>query len=248
MPKKKNTEPTPTPRIDWNGSLADFKNVTVNNTPAGAAFTNKGATYTTPKNSQPAYTGPTVLANAAKVNKKGMFHIDNSGGSLASGFAGADLSKENIAKTTINAIMLGGGAGPIPAITSKVTGAVNSSASKLGVSAGVDYLGGAINKIGSKLPAVGGQIKQTAGTIYTQFGATPGKEAFIQMPFRTSNQVAGTIKGMITKESNVASKIANYSATTAKEGIKTGAKVGAAISSPAAAAIGYLLGKNKKDK
>jgi hypothetical protein len=125
---------------------------------------------------------------------------------------------------------------------------VNSSASKLGVSAGVDYLGGAMNKIGSKLPAVGGQIKQTAGTIYTEFGSTPGKNAFIQMPLRSTEQIAGTIKGMITKESNVASKIANYSAESAKQGIKTGAKVGAAIASPAAAAIGYLLGKNKKDK
>ena len=53
---------------------------------------------------------------------------------------------------------------------------------------------------------------------------------------------------MITKESNVATKIANYSAESAKQGIKTGAKVGAAISTPAAAAIGYLFGRNKKDK
>jgi hypothetical protein len=144
--------------------------------------------------------------------------------------------------------MLGGGAGPIPAITSKVTSAVNTSASKIGVTAGVDYLGSAMSKIGNKLPAIGGQTKQTAGTIYTQFGATPGKEAFIQMPMRTTEQIAGTIKGMITKESNVATKIANYSAESAKQGIKTGAKVGAAISSPAAAAIGYLFGRNKKDK
>lgn len=66
MPKKKNTEPTPTPKVDWNGSLADFKNVTVNNTPAGAAFTNKGATYTPPANASKAYTGP----NLSAINKK----------------------------------------------------------------------------------------------------------------------------------------------------------------------------------
>ena len=67
MPKKKNVEPNPTPnKVDWNGSLADFKNVTVNNKPAGAAITNKGATYTPPANAQKAYTGP----NLAAINKK----------------------------------------------------------------------------------------------------------------------------------------------------------------------------------
>lgn len=224
MPKKKIETPPNIQGVDWNSSLADFKQATVSSVKPG------GTKMPTPN--KPADTG--MFAGSSTP--------------LGTSLAGSKLSKGNVANTTLSAIMLGGGAGPIPAITSKVTGAVNSSASKLGVSAGVDYLGGAMNKIGSKLPAVGGQIKQTAGTIYTQFGATPGKEAFIQMPIRTSNQVAGTIKGMITKESNVASKIANYSATTAKEGIKTGAKVGAAISTPAAAAIGYLLGRNKKDK
>lgn len=224
MPKKKTETPPNIQGVDWNSSLADFKQATVSSVKPG------GTKMPTPN--KPADTG--MFAGSSTP--------------LGTSLAGSKLSKGNVAKTTASAIMLGGGAGPIPAITSKVTGAVNSSASKLGVSAGVDYLGGAMNKIGSKLPAVGGQIKQTAGTIYTQFGATPGKEAFIQMPIRTPNQVAGTIKGMITKESNVASKIANYSAATAKEGIKTGAKVGAAIASPAAAAIGYLLGRNKKDK
>lgn len=224
MPKKKTETPPNIQGVDWNSSLADFKQATVSSVKPG------GTKMPTPN--KPADTG--MFAGSSTP--------------LGTSLAGSKLSKGNVANTTLSAIMLGGGAGPIPAIASKVTGAVNSSASKLGVSAGVDYLGGAMNKIGSTLPAVGGQIKQTAGTIYTQFGATPGKEAFIQMPIRTSNQVAGTIKGMITKESNVASKIANYSAATAKEGIKTGAKVGAAIASPAAAAIGYLLGKNKKDK
>ena len=60
------TEPTPTPRMDWNGSLADFKNVTVTNKPAGAAITNKGATYTPPANAQKSYTGPNLTA----INKK----------------------------------------------------------------------------------------------------------------------------------------------------------------------------------
>ena len=224
MPKKKTETPPNIQGVDWNSSLADFKQATVSSVKPG------GTKMPTPN--KPADTG--------------MF--SGSSTPLGTSLAGSKLSKGNVANTTLSAIILGGGAGPIPAIASKVGGAINTSASKMGVSAGVDYLGGAMNKIGSKLPAVGGQIKQTAGTIYTQFGATPGKEAFIQMPIRTSNQVAGTIKGMITKESNVASKIANYSATTAKEGIKTGAKVGAAIASPAAAAIGYLLGKNKKDK
>jgi hypothetical protein len=66
MPKKKNTEPTPTPKVDWSGNLADFKNVTAGNKPAGAAFTNKGATYTPPANASKSYTGPNLTA----INKK----------------------------------------------------------------------------------------------------------------------------------------------------------------------------------
>jgi hypothetical protein len=64
--KKKMTEPTPTPRMDWNGSLADFKNVTVSSKPAGAAITSKGGTYTPPANASKAYTGPNLTA----INKK----------------------------------------------------------------------------------------------------------------------------------------------------------------------------------
>ena len=67
MPKKKTTEPNPTPnKVDWNGSLADFKNVTVSSKPAGAAITSKGGTYTPPANAQKAYTGPNLTA----INKK----------------------------------------------------------------------------------------------------------------------------------------------------------------------------------
>jgi hypothetical protein len=225
-PKPKKSQPAPPSiqGVDWNSSLADFKQATVSSVKPG------GTKMPTPN--KPADTG--MFAGSSTP--------------LGTSLAGSKLSKGNIASTTVSAIMLGGGAGPIPGIASKVTSAVNTKASSLGVSAGVDYLGGAMNKIGSTLPSVGGQIKQTAGTIYSQFGATPGKEAFIQMPFRTPNQVAGTIKGMVTKESNVASKIANYSATTAKQGIKTGAKYGAAAAGTAGTAIGYLLGKNKKDK
>jgi hypothetical protein len=223
-PKKSQPAPPSIQGVDWNGSLADFKQATVSSVKPG------GTKMPTPN--KPADTG--MFAGSSTP--------------LGTSLAGSKLSKGNIASTTVSAIMLGGGAGPIPGIASKVTSAVNTSASKLGVSAGADYLGGAMNKIGSKLPAVGGQIKQTAGTIYSQFGVTPGKEAFIQMPFRTPNQIAGTIEGMITKESNVALKIANYSATTAKQGIKTGAKYGAAAAGTAGTAIGYLLGKNKKDK
>ena len=223
-PKKSQPAPPNIPGVDWNSSLADFKQATVGNVKPG------GTKMPTPN--KPADTG--------------MF--TGSSTPLGTSIAGSKLSKGNIASTTVSAIMLGGGTGPLPGLASKVGGAINSSASKLGVSAGVDYLGGAMNKIGSKLPAVGGQIKQTAGTIYTEFGSTPGKNAFIQMPMRTTEQIAGTIKGMITKESNVATKIANYSATTAKEGIKTGAKYGAAAAGTAGTAIGYLLGKNKKDK
>ena len=224
MPKKKSETPPNIQGVDWNSSLADFKQATVSSVKPG------GTKMPTPN--KPADTG--MFAGSSTP--------------LGTSLAGSKLSKGNIASTTVSAIMLGGGTGPLPGLTSKVGGAINSSASKLGVSAGVDYLGGAMNKIGSKLPAVGGQIKQTAGTIYTEFGSTPGKNAFIQMPMRTTEQIAGTIKGMITKESNVATKIANYSATTAKEGIKTGAKYGAAAAGTAGTAIGYLLGKNKKDK
>jgi hypothetical protein len=66
MPKKKNVQPTPQPKVDWSGSLADFKNVTSSNKPAGAAFTNKGGTYTPPANAQKSYTGPNLTA----INKK----------------------------------------------------------------------------------------------------------------------------------------------------------------------------------
>ena len=224
MPKKKSETPPNIQGVDWNSSLADFKQATVSTVKPG------GTKMPTPN--KPADTG--MFAGSSTP--------------LGTSIAGSKLSKGNIASTTVSAIMLGGGAGPLPGLASKVGGAVNSSASKLGVSAGVDYLGGAMNKIGSKLPAVGGQIKQTAGTIYTEFGSTPGKNAFIQMPLRSTEQIAGTIKGMITKESNVASKIANYSAESAKQGIKTGAKYGAAAAGTAGTAIGYLLGKNKKDK
>ena len=62
MPKK-NVAKQP---VDWNGSLADFKNVTVTNAPAGAAVTNKGGTYTPPANAQKSYTGPNLTA----INKK----------------------------------------------------------------------------------------------------------------------------------------------------------------------------------
>jgi hypothetical protein len=37
MPKKKNVQPTPQPKVDWSGSLADFKNVTVNTKPTQTA-------------------------------------------------------------------------------------------------------------------------------------------------------------------------------------------------------------------
>jgi hypothetical protein len=224
MPKKKSETPPNIQGVDWNSSLADFKQATVSNVKPGG----------------------TKMPTPNKGANTGMFA--GSGTPLGTSIAGSKLSAGNIASTTVSAIMLGGGPGPLPGMASKVGGAINTSASKMGVSAGVDYLGGAISKISSKVPAVGGQIKQTAGTIFTEYGATPGKEAFIQMPLRTSNQIAGTIKGMVTKESNVATKIANYSAITAKEGIKTGAKVGAATAGAAGTAIGYLLGRNKKNK
>lgn len=224
MPKKKSETPPNIQGVDWNSSLADFKQATVSSVKPGG----------------------TKMPTPNKGADTGMFA--GSSTPLGTSLALSKLTKGNIASTTVSAITLGGGPGPLPGLASKVGGAINTSASKMGVSAGVDYLGGAISKIGSKLPAVGGQIKQTAGTIYTEFGVTPGKEAFIQMPLRTTEQIAGTIKGMVTKESNVAAKIANYSAVTAKEGIKTGAKVGAATAGAAGTAIGYLLGKNKKNK
>lgn len=77
MPKKKNTEPTPTPKVDWNSSLADFKEVTVNKAPAGAAFTNKGGTYTPPANAQKAYTGPNVAAANKKFESSKLEKVGN---------------------------------------------------------------------------------------------------------------------------------------------------------------------------
>jgi hypothetical protein len=225
MPKKK-SEPTP-PNIqgvDWNSSLADFKQAKVSSVKPGG----------------------TKMPTPNKGADTGMFA--GSSTPLGTSLAGSKLSKGNVASTTVSAIMLGGGAGPLPGLASKVGAAVENKAASLGVSAGLNALENSMAKIATKMPAIGGQIKQTAGTIYTEFGATPGKEAFIKMPMRTTEQIAGTIKGMVTKESNVASKIANYSAATAKEGIKTGAKYGAAAAGTAGTAIGYLLGKNKKNK
>ena len=121
MPKKKITEPTPTPRMDWNGSLADFKNVTVNNTPAGAAFTNKGATYTPPANAQKSYTGPNLTAINKKFESSKLEKVGNVIGE-ASGVKDLQRvvdnpTKENIAYTIENNLFVNQADGKKIAIT-----------------------------------------------------------------------------------------------------------------------------------
>lgn len=91
MPKKKTTEPTPTPKVDWNGSLADFKNVTVGAKPTA-----------TVSNVKP---GGTKMPTPNTAVNKGMFA--GSGTPLGTSIAGSNLSAKNIANTTLTAMAIG---------------------------------------------------------------------------------------------------------------------------------------------
>jgi hypothetical protein len=92
MPKKKNVEPNPTPnKVDWNGSLADFKNVTVNAKPTA-----------TVGNVKP---GGTKVSTPNTGVSKGMFA--GSGTPLGTSIAGSNLSAKNIVNTTLTAMAIG---------------------------------------------------------------------------------------------------------------------------------------------
>ena len=94
MPKKK-SEPNPTPnKIDWNGSLADFKNVTVNAKPTA-----------TVGNVKP---GGTKVSTPNTGVSKGMFA--GSGTPLGTSIAGSNLSAKNVANTLLTAIAVGSAA------------------------------------------------------------------------------------------------------------------------------------------
>ena len=91
--KKRSSSKPPTPI-----KLSNIKGVTKTNKPAGSAV--GGKKYKTPKNAQPAYSGPKVTGSKTPIKQSGK-GFANSGGTLSSGLAGSNLSKGNVAKTIL---------------------------------------------------------------------------------------------------------------------------------------------------
>ena len=121
QPKK--SQPLPPKKVDWNGSLADFKNVTVNNKPAGAAITNKGGTYTTPKNSQTAYSGPPLAQIAKEMEAKNNSMFSMSGLPLSTSFGIQDTSPKFVANVVKNLAIQEVGGAAIGKLLGKVVSA-----------------------------------------------------------------------------------------------------------------------------
>lgn len=227
------------------GSLADFKANYSTPAPASSASVGiTGKTYKAPGTGK-AYVGP-VSGSGTPVKTAGQ-GLAGSGTPLGTSIAGTNLSKGNVAKTAAMAVTFGG-IGPAAGLGSYVKSKVNNTAIGIGINAAEDYMGNAIANLASKMPNVGGNIKNLAGTVFTEAGSFPGKETFIQTPVRTIEQMAGTLQGQITKAENQATKIAGYVASGAKTGIKTGAAVGGAIAGGASGVVGYLVGSNKNKK
>jgi hypothetical protein len=91
----------------------------------------------------------------------------------------------------------------------------------IGNQLGDDAFEGMVRNITNKPFNMGNKIKGTRSTIYTPEGAFQGKGAFLQTPARTPEQIAGTIKGQITKAEKEAAKIA----AAGRQGAATGAKI-----------------------
>jgi hypothetical protein len=242
MAKKKTSTPA---KSDTSGmSLADFKANYTTAAPSSASVGIAGKTYNAPGTSK-AYVGPNYTEDSkVKTAGKG---FAGSGTPLGTSIAGTNLSKGNVAKTAAMAVTFGG-IGPAAGLGSYVKSKVNNTAIGIGINAAEDYMGNAIANLASKMPNVGGNIKNVAGTVFTEVGSFPGKETFLQTPARTIEQMAGTLQGQITKAENQATKIAGYVAGGAKTGIKTGAAVGGAIAGGAGTVVGYLVGSNKNKK
>lgn len=243
MTKKKSSEPV---NSDTSGmSLADFKANYSNPAPTSSASVGiPGKTYKTPGTGK-GFVGPTSGSGTpVKIAGKG---FAGSGTPLGTSIAMSNLSKENVAKTAAMAVTFGG-TGPAAGLGSYVKSKVNNTAIGIGINAAEDYMGNAVANLASKMPNVGGNIKNLTGTVFTEAGSFPGKETFLQTPVRTIEQIAGTLQGQITKAENQATKIAGYVAGGAKTGIKTGAAVGGAIAGGAGTVIGYLVGSNKNKK
>ena len=119
--KKRSSSKPPTPI-----KLSNIKGVTKTNKPAGSAV--GGKKYKTPKNAQPAYSGPKVTGSKTPIKQSGK-GFANSGGTLSSGLAGSNLSKGNIARAA--SVAVGGGAVGRVASAFKVSRGVSEAAKKL---------------------------------------------------------------------------------------------------------------------
>ena len=100
MAAKKKNSSQPKPPVD----ITKIKGVAASKKPAGSAV--GGKQYKTPKNAQPAYSGPKVTAAKTPVKTAGK-GFAGSGTPLGTSLAGSKLSKGNVAKTATTAIGVG---------------------------------------------------------------------------------------------------------------------------------------------
>jgi hypothetical protein len=235
--KKKMTEPTPTPRMDWNGSLADFKNVTVNSKPAGSAITNKGATYTPPANASKAYTGPNLAAINKKFESSKLEKVGNVIGE-ASGVKDLQRVVNNPTKENIAWAGLSAAAYVVPGLVSAKGGRAvtrageaaaievmaNRAGAEAAAQAGVDVTKSMLlkNRQGALISG-GNQVAQLFGQKVTTTGpkSVPAVYAATQRMMNQAADVAQAIKaaeiaGKVSALKNVRAAVMATNVVTAK--------------------------------
>ena len=184
--KKRSSSKPPTPI-----NLSNIKGVTKTNKPAGSAVGGKG--YKTPKNAQPAYSGPKVTAAKTPVKTAGK-GFAGSGTPAGTSLAGSNVSKGNVAKTLLTVAGVPSKAAFAPAnYGAKLLGKVAGRYGGAGVSGAADAAYTSATK-GLDNIRPGARL-YTAGTVTgPQLASTK---------FMNAKEVAGATSGLLKRAENI---------------------------------------------
>ena len=187
MAAKKKTSSQPKPPVD----ITKIKGVTASKKPAGSAVGGKG--YKTPKNAQPAYSGPKVTTAKTPVKTAGR-GFAGSGTPLGTSLAGSKTSKGNVAKTSLTVAATPTKAAIAPAsYGAKLLGKIAGRYGGAGVRGAADATYTSATK--------GLDNIRPGGRLYTA-GTVSGKQ-LASTKVMNPKQVSGATSGLVKRAENI---------------------------------------------
>ena len=171
--------------------ITKIKGVTASKKPAGSAVGGKG--YKTPKNAQPAYSGPKVSTAKTPVKTAGK-GFAGSGTPAGTSLAGSKLSKGNVAKTLLNVAAVPTKAAFAPAsYGAKLLGKIAGRYGGAGVRGAADATYTSATK--------GLDNIRPGGRLYTA-GTVSGKQ-LASTKVMNPKQVSGATSGLVKRAENI---------------------------------------------